>query len=256
LELLVAHDFTAFVLDQHADDCELTVYHLDDQPAPLALLDELGLVPVATVDRPAEELWQAANQAAEVENLAPGVWLVAEGATVPADARYAVRVPVGGGFGDGRHATTRLAAQLLLAAEPAGKTILDLGCGSGVLGVLAHLAGAQAVAFSDIDVFSLDHTRRTCALNGLDNAPIWKSDLLAGVPADYRADLVVANLYGDFLVPLLSDPRLHTITTCLVLSGISDARRPVVESALADHGWTLADRLGSEGWWGLAATAT
>lgn len=254
-ERLLAEGYTAFAMHTVMDGWELVLYHLDEHPAPLAALVELGLFPDTVADRSAEELWRQTNQAVTAEELAPRIWLAVEGADAPADAELVIRIPVGGGFGDGRHATTRLAATLLAGLDLQGRHLLDLGCGSGVLGILAWYRGAR-VAFSDIDAFAIDHTRRACALNGLTDAPLWRSDLLAGIPHDTHVDLVVANLYGDFLLPLFADPRLAVMTGHLLLSGISDRRLATVTAALADHGWRERQRLGADGWWALEATGT
>jgi ribosomal protein L11 methyltransferase len=102
------------------------------------------------------------------------------------------------GFGTGHHATTRLCLDLLQRIDVAGKTVLDVGTGSGVLALAAHALGARHVVAVDDDPDALESARENLALNGVTEG----IDLRLG---DFRGlsergwDVVTANLTGNLL---------------------------------------------------------
>jgi len=149
-----------------------------------------------------------------------------------------------GGFGNGRHPTTRLLIEQLLTRVRGGEEVLDVGCGSGVLGLCALRLGAAGVSAVDIKADAVAATRRNAALNGLDDR------LVAGdtLPAD-PCDVVLANIARDGLV-VLAD-RLKVLVApggWLAASGISPAQcslvagylRPLVEvERVVDGEWAV-----------------
>ncbi len=251
LELLVAIGFTAFAIEEHT----LTAWPSTAAEAG-AISAALGLAPTQR-----SELTHAAVYA---DVIPAGTWQVAEGCWVlsgttvmPASVgkpRAVVHMPAGGGFGDGQHPATGLACSLLSRLALDGARVLDVGCGTGLLGVLAWRLGASHVDFSDVDQDSVMHTRACCAANGL-AAEVFQSDLLTAIPAR-TYDLLIANLYGEFLVTLFANPRLADLLPHgqVVLSGISESKLAMVETALTTAGFTIAQRLGDAPWWGLLAS--
>jgi predicted RNA methylase len=180
--------------------------------------------------------------------LAPGVWIDVRGALRDRPERMVLRLPPIAAFGDGRHPTTRIGARLMRGMLWKGKRVLDLGCGTGVLGVLASRWGAASVAFSDIDADAVRATRACCKLNGLKPAAVARSDLLASVRGEF--DVVIANLYADVLLALARDPRLERALPSgeLVLSGVAAKRRKQVERAFTALGFRRV-AVDEEAWW-------
>lgn len=108
-------------------------------------------------------------------------------------------------FGDGGHATTSLAArevESFVAAHP-GCSVLDVGTGSGVLAMVALLAGAAKVLALDVDPAALRAAECNARLNGVADRCRFSRGPLGGVST--RADLVVANIEILSLGPLLAD---------------------------------------------------
>ncbi|AWB35164.1 50S ribosomal protein L11 methyltransferase [Orrella marina] len=134
----------------------------------------------------------------------------------PMDERVKIELDPGLAFGTGSHPTTHLCLRWLSDCLPDGVSVLDYGCGSGILAIAARLVGARDVWAIDIDEQAVDATR----LNASANAVV----LQAGLPKDLPSgefDVVVANILSNplkVLAPMLSKrvrPGGH-----LVLSGI------------------------------------
>jgi len=129
-----------------------------------------------------------------------------------------------------------------------GAPVLDLGCGTGVLGILAHHRGARVV-FTDVDPNSVRTCRDRALANGVPDPVVVRSDLLAEVPAGpYR--VIIANIYADLLLEVAADTRLDVLlpTGDLLLSGISSPKADSVLAACTARGWQLRERC-EEAWW-------
>ncbi len=102
------------------------------------------------------------------------------------------------GFGTGHHASTRLCLELLQKISVAGKRVLDIGTGSGVLAIASRVLGATRVVGIDVDPDALTNARENLELNGVrDGVEFIESDVRAhsvGTSASY--DVILANLTG------------------------------------------------------------
>ena len=104
------------------------------------------------------------------------------------------------GFGTGHHATTRLCLDLLQRIDVTGKTVLDVGTGSGVLALAARALGARAVVAVDVDPDAIESARENLALNGVMEGIDLRLGDVRGMPqADAGWDVVVANLTGGLI---------------------------------------------------------
>lgn len=168
------------------------------------------------------------------------------------DGLVAVRIDPGATFGLGDHPSTVLALRAMTGVLWPGATVLDVGCGSGVLAVGAARCGASYVQAIDISADAVRTTRRNAALNGVDGQvsastrPL--ADVVAGsVGAAESFDVVVANILAPVLIDLADDLRAATAADgVLIVSGVlADAHGHVVE-ALAPM--QVVDRLTREGW--------
>ena len=174
--------------------------------------------------------------------------------TVPPPNRTVVRLEPGLAFGSGRHPTTRLCLERLVAAPPTGIDVVDYGCGSGILAVAAAALGARRVLALDIDPQALRATAENARLNGVaDRVSVVATDAAASVPAE-PVPLVVANILAGTLVDLA--PAMSALTVpggSLMLSGILESQAGEVASAYRS---SFACEIGdaSEGWVRLDGT--
>ena len=151
-------------------------------------------------------------------------------------------------FGTGTHPTTALCLEWLDAHEPAGKRVIDFGCGSGILAIAAARLGAGNVAAFDIDPQALEATRENSARNGVaDRIRVLAAD--APLPP---ADLLIANILAGPLIDLApAFSRALSPGTGLVLSGILAAQTDSVVAAYAGS-FEFPEIAGKDGWTCLA----
>jgi ribosomal protein L11 methyltransferase len=139
----------------------------------------------------------------------------------------------GRAFGTGAHPTTRLTLELLQELEPG--SLLDIGCGSGVLSIAAAKVGFAPVIGIDVDEAAVEATRRNAQANGAE-VQAWLAD--AFVDELPGVDVALANVALDVVERLL--PRLSCET--VITSGYLARDRPQVE------GWRFAGRREVDGW--------
>jgi ribosomal protein L11 methyltransferase len=158
------------------------------------------------------------------------------------------------GFGTGHHETTRLCLSLLQEQDVAGRIVLDVGTGSGVLAIAAALLDARQVTAIDSDPEALENARENAQLNGLWNDAGGRP-VLTIVQADLRdlsapADLVLANLTGALLVAaaahLAAQVRERGV---LIASGFLEHEAEWVIRALADASLSTIVAHRHEGEW-------
>ncbi|HMR97419.1 MAG TPA: 50S ribosomal protein L11 methyltransferase, partial [Microthrixaceae bacterium] len=186
-----------------------------------------------------------------------------EGVTAdPADVgRVEIVLDAAHAFGSGSHPTTRLCLEALegLADELAGARVLDVGSGTGVLGVAALVLGAGSLVAVDVDPAAVAATGRTAGLNGVSEWVVEVSSrLVAEVTVDHGAfDVVLANL----LIPIIETlgPELAAAVAPggrLILSGLlADPSTGQVERALVAIGvnFGASNELDRDGWAAVVA---
>ena len=136
-----------------------------------------------------------------------------------------------GGFGSGQHPSTRLLVEQLLARIRGGERILDVGCGSGVLGLCALGLGASRVVAVDIKAEAIEATRRNAALNGMDPRVEAKLAPLGEIEGAF--DGILANIGRAALVELAADlVQLVSTGGWLAVSGFSPSQCSLVAGFL------------------------
>ncbi len=162
------------------------------------------------------------------------IWIVPTWHDVPADAqapgRALLRLDPGLAFGTGSHPTTHLCLQWLSRHDLASRSVLDYGCGSGILAIAAAMLGASSVRGIDIDPQAIEATRFNANANGVSVLAALPDDSSAG----WSADVVVANILSNplkALAPLLA-ASVHP-GGWLVLSGVLERQADEVAAAYA-----------------------
>lgn len=161
-----------------------------------------------------------------------------------------VAIDPGMAFGTGQHATTRACLELLAGVAPGG-SLLDAGCGSGVLAIAARRLGFDPVWAVDADPLCVQATVANARRNGVGLRVGRRAIGRDRLPA---ASVVTANLTGTVLVELaaaLPEPAPRA----LVASGIRPAEAGRVAQALGRRGLRVARRIDDDGWATLLATA-
>lgn len=189
-----------------------------------------GLLSPAEVEILQDQVWERAW----LEHFRPTrygrrLWVVPEGQSPPEPAACNLILDPGLAFGTGTHPTTALCLEWIDGRDWTGATLIDYGCGSGILGIAAALLGAPVVYAVDIDPQALTATGHNARRNGVEAAlhavvPEW-------LPA-LRADALVANILSEPLIDLA--PRLAAQVApggALALSGILAAQAERVAAA-------------------------
>lgn len=150
---------------------------------------------------------------------------------VPDDVT-AVSIDPGSSFGLGDHPTTRVSAQLLWEHWWSGATVADIGCGSGVLAVLAARRGAPFVEAIDVASAAIEATRANADRNEV--ASVINASARPAADLDGPYDIVVANILAPVLVVLAPElRRLSSPSGLVIVSGVLDGRYDHVVEALA-----------------------
>eukprot|EP00119_Amphimedon_queenslandica_P004067 XP_003391617.1 PREDICTED: uncharacterized protein LOC100635373 [Amphimedon queenslandica] len=198
-------------------------------------------------------------QAAAVEDVHPIVigdlWIGPDRENPPPDraGRKLVFLSPGLAFGSGRHPTTRLCLERLVANPPRDQDVLDYGCGSGILAIVAAVLGAKRVLAFDIEPQALEATKRNAERNRVSDRIRTISDpkeIEALIPGSFS--LILANILARTLVEIA--PRLGRLAAPageIALSGIlADQSDRVISAYAADFesrlaatcdGWSLIE---------------
>lgn len=102
-------------------------------------------------------------------------------------------------FGTGHHQTTRLIISYLLDIELHGKTVLDMGCGTSILAILASMRGAKALTAIDIDEWCVNNSIDNLALNNISNIKVFQGDA-SSLTSEGPFDVIIANINRNILL--------------------------------------------------------
>lgn len=155
-------------------------------------------------------------------------------------------------FGTGSHSTTRLMLRLLLEENLQEKKVLDVGCGTGVLGITALLRGAKQAIFIDIDSLATDNTAHNLALNNI--APERDCKVYTGILDNFdfplhSVDILCANIHRNAIIG--DAPKYYSLldhSGFLFISGFLRDDEELMEKHLTSLGFSLRHSLVEEEW--------
>ena len=155
-------------------------------------------------------------------------------------------------FGTGTHHTTSLCMELLEKYLTAEDTVLDVGCGSGILAITAALLGAKDIIGCDIDEVAVKVAGENAELNNVHNKiSFHKGDLTSQVEGSFN--VIVANIVADIIIRLCDDVAKYLAKDGIfIASGIIDERRDDVVAAMQKQGIEVIEELAKGGWVALA----
>ncbi|MFU8804812.1 MAG: 50S ribosomal protein L11 methyltransferase [Bradymonadaceae bacterium] len=152
-------------------------------------------------------------------------------------------------FGTGTHETTQLCAQMLddLLDDDVSSSVLDVGCGSAILSILAARHGATPVIGTDIDAYAIEVARENLRVNEIDHLVELSTTPVEDIEGTF--DIVVANILGHILLSLKEGLRARVGPgSSLILGGITELTVDELERAFVEPGWRLIDRRQAGEW--------
>lgn len=166
-----------------------------------------------------------------------------------ASGRAVLEIEPGAAFGTGSHDTTRLCLEVLDKKIKNGDTVLDLGCGSGILAISSLLLGAKEAVGVDIDPIAVKTAIENGKMNGFCEPQLkfLCGDLTEKVTGKFS--VVVANIVADVIIMFSKTVKNYMADGGIfITSGIIDTRASEVECALKSNGLEIAERYESGGW--------
>ena len=173
--------------------------------------------------------------------------------------RIPVKLDPGLLFGTGDHPTTRMCLAAVEKYAKPGERVLDLGCGSGILGIAAAVLGAGPVTAADVDEKAPDIVRDNARLNGVEDAfTVYVGDVIGSGTLRARLGggypLVLANIVADVIIPLAPYvPGFLAEGGVFVCSGIIEGRQDEAAAALEGAGLKILEHSALEEWHAFAA---
>lgn len=249
VDVLWMHGALAVATDTDGAEERLTASFADGVDAATVGDAVVRVVPAARVTVVDDDgrWWDAWRDHARPVEIAGGRVIVAPAwmpALSPPPGGVVVTIDPGRTFGSGAHATTRLVLEALVRLPLAGASVLDVGCGSGVLAVVAARLGAAEVVAVDLDLACVDATVANARANGVERRV--RATLAPLAALDDAFDVVVANVLLPTFETLAPEVR-RLATRSVVVSGMLDGTEDRALDAIGP-GWRCVERSSDDGW--------
>ncbi len=159
-----------------------------------------------------------------------------------------ISIDPGAAFGTGTHATTSLCLGILEKHVNSESTVLDIGCGSGILGISSVLLGAKYSDGVDIDSQAVKTANENAEINSVaDKTNFFVGDLLDKIKSKYN--VICANIVADVIIELLENVHLFLEEDgILITSGIIDSRENDVLDAFNKFGYKILESYKKDNW--------
>lgn len=177
--------------------------------------------------------------------------VIHDGRHLPAES-YDIEIEIDAklAFGTGQHETTRMIVNYLTTHDICAKTMLDCGCGTGILSIAAIKNGATDVVGYDIDEWSADNARHNAVINQVDSSFqsfLGDSSIIGTFNRTF--DIITANINRNILInDMPNTTRALNPGGMMILSGFLTEDKPHLIEAAAQHSLTLIDEDESNGW--------
>ena len=181
---------------------------------------------------------------------------------VPEDT-LVVELDPGTASGTGTHHTTRLCITQLKKYMQSGQTILDVGCGSGILSIIALLLGAKEATATDVDIHAVEAAMENACVNHIESDvyTVLTGDVISDADfrhqvGEHKFDMVLANIFAEIIIPLSGVVKeMMKPGALFITSGIIDEREEDVRKALSENGFEIMEVTHSGGWVSFTAKA-
>lgn len=165
------------------------------------------------------------------------------------DVQYDIVIEPKMSFGTGHHETTHMMIQHILKNDWQGKKVLDMGCGTAVLAILAEMKGAQPIDAIDIDNWCYLNSMENAERNNCKHITVYEGD--ASLLQDKKYESIIANINRNIL---LNDMKVYAACLSengeLYLSGFYSEDLEAIEKECNKHGLKLVDYLTRNNWVG------
>ncbi len=159
-----------------------------------------------------------------------------------------IELDPGMAFGTGSHETTVMCAKALEKHVNPKTTVFDVGCGSGILGIIAAKLGAGRVLAIDLDPMCVKVTKENAIINQVDEEiQVEQGNLLQMV--EEKADVIVANIIAEVIVNIIPGLKNHLEKDGIfIASGIIESKSDIVNTALENNGYEVIHIETMNGW--------
>lgn len=157
--------------------------------------------------------------------------------TIEGEFKYPILIDPKMSFGTGHHQTTELMMRELLKMDLQGKSLLDMGCGTAVLAILASMRGASPITAIDIDEWAYRNAMENARLNGIGNIRLLEGG--AELLGDESYDVILANINRNILLQdMLAYRQVLNRSGLLIMSGFYKEDIPVIRAEAETQGLT------------------
>lgn len=190
--------------------------------------------------------WEASLEPVLIDRI---VQILPQGRSPQQGFEYTLYITPKMSFGTGHHPTTRLMIQQVSRDWVNGKRVLDLGSGTGILGILSAQMGARSVRGIDIEPWCTENATENAALNQVSDACLFETGTLDLVPPSETFELIFANINRNILLELKDGLFSHLAQKgYLLLSGFFEEDVPVLKKAFESAGFSYSGMRTEDRW--------